>query len=88
MKYINRILAIINVVLAQMTGAVMAGCVWLGYQYMYGTGYGLHPGLAGALFMAALSVPWLLLEFPEPEYDEEEILVRIERSFNSYGEDE
>lgn len=88
MKYLNRILALMNVLLTQVSGAAIVVCYYLGYQYMYGTGYGLHPGLAGALAAVSFLVPWFLTEIPELEYDEEEILVRIERGFNvNYEED-
>ena len=48
--------------LTQFSGAALVVFWMLGYEYMYGSGHGLHPALAGAGFAAALALPWLLTE--------------------------
>ena len=57
---IRKFTAIVSVFMAQLTGAAAAFLTTAGFAYMYGSGYGLHPALAGAGFVIVLAFPYLI----------------------------
>ncbi len=57
---IRKFTAIVSIFMAQATGVAAAFLITAGFSYMYGSGYGLHPALAGAGFVIVLAFPYIV----------------------------